>query len=196
VDIVVPLIVKGVGIGVLTSGQFLFSKPSKRVFDRMKRRIRQLDINLPAARKNFFALPVIDRNRAKDIVSLISIIVEYVVEAEGRILELRDTYHKDVLRQVQQYVESEYKKSISLNHVASAVHISTSRLAHIIREKLNMNFTSYLNEIRIEKAKFLLCNTQLSIKEIAYDVGFRNLSHFNHLFKRVTALSPSEYRYQ
>lgn len=196
VDIVVPLIVKGVGIGVLTSGQFLFSKPVKRTFDRVKPRILQLDINLRTAWNNYSALRVIDKSRAKDIVALISIIVEYVVEAESKILELRETYHKDILRQAQQYIESEYKKSISLNNVASVVHISASRLAHIIRDKLNTNFTSYLNEVRIEKAKFLLSNTKLSIKEIAYNVGFQNLSHFNHLFKRVADLSPSEYRRQ
>jgi len=48
--------------------------------------------------------------------------------------------------------------------------------------------------LRVEKAKSLLPNLNLRVSEIGYEVGFRSLTHFNRLFKRITGLSPTMYR--
>src|SRR4029434_1902328 len=57
-----------------------------------------------------------------------------------------------------------------------------------------VNFTEYLSRVRIEKAKNLLLNPNLRISEIAYEVGFQSLTHFNRVFKKVAGESPTEYR--
>jgi len=59
-----------------------------------------------------------------------------------------------------------------------------------------INFTDYLSRVRIEKAKNLLLNRNLRISEIAYEVGFQSLTHFNRVFKKITGQSPTEYRGQ
>ena len=48
--------------------------------------------------------------------------------------------------------------------------------------------------MRVEKAKSLLPNPNLRISEIAYDIGFQSLTHFNRVFKRITGQSPTSYR--
>ena len=57
-----------------------------------------------------------------------------------------------------------------------------------------MNFTEYVSRVRIENAKNLLLNPNLRISEIAYQVGFQSLTHFNRVFKKVAGESPTEYR--
>ena len=57
-----------------------------------------------------------------------------------------------------------------------------------------LTFTEYLGRVRVEKAKQLLLNPHLRISEIAYDVGFQSLTHFNRVFHQVTGKSPSAYR--
>ena len=57
-----------------------------------------------------------------------------------------------------------------------------------------INFTDYLSRVRIEKSKNLLLNPNLRISEIAFEIGFQSLTHFNRVFKRITGQSPTEYR--
>ncbi len=59
-----------------------------------------------------------------------------------------------------------------------------------------MNFAHYVCCIRVEKAKNLLLNPNYRISEVAYEVGFQSLTHFNRVFKSVAGQSPTEYRQQ
>ena len=57
-----------------------------------------------------------------------------------------------------------------------------------------INFTEYVSRVRIEKAKNLLLNPNLRISEIAYEVGFQSLTHFNRVFRKFVGQSPTAYR--
>jgi AraC-like DNA-binding protein len=57
-----------------------------------------------------------------------------------------------------------------------------------------LTFTDYLSRVRVAKAKTLLLNPHLRISEIAYDVGFQSLTHFNRMFRKIVGESPSYYR--
>lgn len=59
---------------------------------------------------------------------------------------------------------------------------------------MNCNFRSYLNNIRIEKAKELLANTDLSLADIGNQVGFTDQSYFNKIFRKHENLTPGQYR--
>jgi AraC-like DNA-binding protein len=66
----------------------------------------------------------------------------------------------------------------------------------MFRKITGINFTDYLARLRIERAKNLLLNPNLRISEIAFEVGFQSLTHFNRVFKRVLGQSPTDYRLQ
>jgi AraC-like DNA-binding protein len=66
----------------------------------------------------------------------------------------------------------------------------------MFRKITGINFTDYLSRLRIERAKNLLLNPNLRISEIAFEVGFQSLTHFNRVFKRVLGQSPTDYRVQ
>jgi len=66
----------------------------------------------------------------------------------------------------------------------------------MFKKATGLHFTEYVSRVRIEKARNLLLNPNLRISEIAYDVGFQSLTHFNRVFKRVIGQSPTEYRGQ
>jgi len=59
-----------------------------------------------------------------------------------------------------------------------------------------INFTEYITWVRVERSKNLLLNPNLRVSEIAYEVGFQSLTHFNRMFKRVLGSSPTDYRLQ
>jgi YesN/AraC family two-component response regulator len=64
----------------------------------------------------------------------------------------------------------------------------------MFKKATGLHFTEYLARVRVEKAKNLLLNPNLRISEIAYEVGFQSLTHFNRIFRRLVGESPTEYR--
>jgi AraC-like DNA-binding protein len=79
----------------------------------------------------------------------------------------------------------------SLGQVARAVNTSTFYFCKMFKKATGLNFTEYLSRVRIEKAETLLLNPNLRVSEIAYDVGFQSLTHFNRVFRKVVGLSPT-----
>ena len=65
---------------------------------------------------------------------------------------------------------------------------------YLIKKEMNQNFSEYLWTLRLEKAKELLNNTDMSIDEISIAVGYFNTSSFRRKFKQDTGLTPSQYR--
>lgn len=89
--------------------------------------------------------------------------------------------------------------TISLNSVAAEIKIHPRALSQVINENEHKNFSEFVNQYRIEKAKSLLTNTAYiaeKIATIAYDSGFGNVTSFNIAFKDATSLTPSQYRHQ
>jgi AraC-like DNA-binding protein len=74
------------------------------------------------------------------------------------------------------------------------VNASTFYFCKRFKKHTGVNFTEYVSRVRIESAKNLLLNPNLRISEIAYEVGFQSLTHFNRVFKSVVGESPTEYR--
>ncbi|MGZ5566768.1 MAG: helix-turn-helix domain-containing protein [Limisphaerales bacterium] len=76
------------------------------------------------------------------------------------------------------------------------MNTSTFHFCKMFKKATGLNFTDYVSRVRVEKAKNLLLNPNLRISEIAYEVGFQSLTHFNRVFKKITGQSPSHYRTQ
>ena len=74
------------------------------------------------------------------------------------------------------------------------MHVSTFFFCKMFKKATGLTFTGYLSRVRVEKAKTLLLNPHLRISEIAYDVGFQSLTHFNRMFLNIVGQSPTVYR--
>jgi AraC family transcriptional regulator of arabinose operon len=81
-----------------------------------------------------------------------------------------------------------------MEQLADSVGLSSSRLAHIFRSEVGMSIQSYLVERRLVMAAMLIVQSDERISQIAYSVGFRDVSNFNHAFKRRFTMSPRAYR--
>ena len=62
------------------------------------------------------------------------------------------------------------------------------------KKETGQNFMDYLTELRINESKALLCRNDLSVQDVAEAVGYRDLKYFSRLFKKITGVSPSDYR--
>jgi AraC-like DNA-binding protein len=95
---------------------------------------------------------------------------------------------------VSHYINARYVKRLSLSRVAAVAHMSTSAFSRFFRRASGKCFTDYVNELRVGSACRMLIETDRTVVEIAFEVGFNNLSHFNRQFLRIKKMQPREYR--
>lgn len=91
-------------------------------------------------------------------------------------------------------IENRYADDLSLDLLADRLNLSAAYLSVYIKEKTGANFSDHLNAVRIRKAKELLAGTELSVQEISARIGYRNVTSFNRMFKKITGIPPGEYR--
>lgn len=95
------------------------------------------------------------------------------------------------------YVNTHFmEESISLEEVADRFGVSVFVVRGAFKRLLGKNFLEYLHQLRIRRASSLLIATDMSVAEIAYDVGFSSLRSFTRVFKESTGLSATDYRKQ
>ncbi len=92
------------------------------------------------------------------------------------------------------YLISNFKQQITLSDIANYVKFNPASLCRYFKHITGKTIFDCLNDIRIEHACRLLTHSNLTISQIAYEVGFNNLSHFNKRFKSVTKQTPTEYK--
>lgn len=97
---------------------------------------------------------------------------------------------------IQEYILNNYHRKLTLQVLASQFYIPSASCSSLIKEKLNMSFNEYLADIRLEKAKQLLQETDLSAERISDEIGYSNPKYFFKIFKKMTNLTPVEYRNQ
>lgn len=95
---------------------------------------------------------------------------------------------------VLKYIEENYFKSVSLEKAAEVVGLNPVYLSYLFKKIKKINFSEYLNEVRLKKAEELLTDSTLKIGEISERIGYRDARYFSSLFKKRTGMSPNEYR--
>jgi AraC-like DNA-binding protein len=95
---------------------------------------------------------------------------------------------------VHEYVMQNFRQEISLSTVAGLANMSTSAFCRYFKARANKTFSDFVNEIRIGHACRLLIEDKLSVTQIAYECGFKNISNFNRQFKDIVKESPLKYQ--
>ena len=98
------------------------------------------------------------------------------------------------IRRVRSVLDEQYRDPPSVHELAAMVGLSASRLARLFREEVSMSIRSYVVARRLYMAALLIKQTDERISQIAYGVGFNDVSNFNHAFKKRFGTSPGDYR--
>lgn len=93
-----------------------------------------------------------------------------------------------------EYLHGHYAEKVSLERLSAMFHVTVSHMARTFKKHTGQSIGSYLNEIRIGKAKKLLAEPDASIQEIAVRTGYESLNNFYKYFKAETGMTPAAYR--
>jgi two-component system response regulator YesN len=112
------------------------------------------------------------------------------VEMVGNKKEEQD----QIITFVVDYFEKNYAEDLSLDIVAEKLMISGGYLSTYFKEKTGINFSDYLNTLRMDKAKQFLRDPRLSVQNVAKKVGYYNMNSFTRMFKKTVGMTPGDYR--
>jgi len=100
----------------------------------------------------------------------------------------------DIIKKLIQYIKAHYNEPITVKELANIAEYSEYHFIRFFKAQTGKTCTQFINSVRLEEAARLLVTTKLSITEIAYEVGFGDVSYFIKIFKKQFSDSPSNYR--
>ncbi|MBO9596581.1 MAG: response regulator [Cohnella sp.] len=117
-----------------------------------------------------------------------------VVQSSMEALFAEQAYSPDIIRKITAYIDDHLAEEFTRQQIAEFVHFNPAYLSRLFKREIGASLTDYILAKRIEKAKRLLATTRMKISDIAAAVGYDNIPYFSRKFKRVTNLTPFEYR--
>lgn len=120
----------------------------------------------------------------------------YPLEEGNRNSQIVKTFKRHLEEHYLDLSSGDTEKHFQVKDYANAQSLSTSYFNQVIKSKTGKPASTWIAEKSLGQAQALLKNSSLSIKEIAYQLGYREIAHFSNFFRKHTGLSPSKYRTQ
>ncbi len=183
-------------VGFLQTNPVLLKKPGLKNFNRIKSRLRKsgFKTNSRMLRAGYPKSPLVSPERYSGIVHMLEIFAIHLGLVANQILIQDSVSESPFARRAKAYIKNHQTETISLKEISRALQVSPFYFCKMFKKGTGLTFTEYLGRVRIENAKTLLLNPNLRISEIAYEVGFGSLTHFNRIFRRRMGISPSDFR--
>ncbi|MBS4211552.1 MULTISPECIES: response regulator transcription factor [Neobacillus] len=129
-------------------------------------------------------------------------VVDYITKPviEDELLEVLKRYERigrysEPIMNALQIIHQEYSEKLTLNYLASKIHINPAYFSRKFHEEVGMGFSEYLNDYRLKEAqRMLIENPELSINTISDRCGFNSQHYFSQIFRKITGYSPRDYR--
>lgn len=108
--------------------------------------------------------------------------------------KLDHSRQQSLAKQAVAYMNEHFSSDLKATEVADVINVSANYFSQLIKQETGQHFNDYLHAIRINHAKILLKETPYRIFEIANMVGYKDYKYFVHIFKKLTNITPSQYR--
>jgi AraC-like DNA-binding protein/ligand-binding sensor protein len=183
-------------IGFLQTGQVFQHPPNDASFNRTAKILSGwgLDEGWQELRDAYFANRVMPARQYDSMISLLHVFAEHLSILGNQMVVQQENEEPRLIQKAKEYILEHQHEHVSLGQVAKAVNVSPFYFCKLFKKITGLNYVDYISRLRVEKAKNLLLNPDLRVAEIAFEVGFQSLTHFNRVFKRVVGQPPMSYR--
>jgi len=133
------------------------------------------------------------------VIATTPLIIDWVIDIcsklDSAITQQKMSREKRTMTAIRQYIQDHMSDpNLCLDLLSTYTGLSASYLSTLIANKMGSKFTVYLNDLRLERAEYYLCETELSVSDIAERCGFNSSSYFINTFKKHKHITPGEYR--
>ena len=120
--------------------------------------------------------------------------IEKFRECNANMHTKKNEHENSLVQRAKEYINGNYKKDLSLDELSKELDISPYYFSKLFKEETGSNFVEYLTGLRMDRAKELLKDESLSMKEICAAIGYSDPNYFSRIFKKNIGLTPTEYR--
>lgn len=124
----------------------------------------------------------------------VAMILEEMLDAMFEAMEREALYSDDALKKALNYIDRNIRKGINLDEAAEYVNMSSCYFSKFFKKATGSNFITYVTDTKIEYAKEMLCNTEMPVINIAYELSYSETNYFSKAFKKKVGVTPTEYR--
>lgn len=168
----------------------------RTVLKKAERGIKILGIHREEITKEMYSIE--KKSSLEQMLALIHLLhlihkTDYEILASGNYAQ-RGIFKSQKMTQLHNYMMQNFKNEIDIDSCADYLKMTPSSFCRFFKKQTNVTFSVYLNYLRINLAQKLIRNTQMPIKEIAYECGYTSIVYFNQKFKKLTGVSPGEFR--
>jgi AraC-like DNA-binding protein/mannose-6-phosphate isomerase-like protein (cupin superfamily) len=132
-----------------------------------------------------------------NLVSNLSVLIIRILNARIRILNSYSHVNTPYIlaNRIKGYIDANMAHSITISDMAAEFHLNASYLSHVFKKFHSISPIKYHEIRRMDEAKRLLSSTEMTVREIAFSIGYENINHFYQPFKKHTGVTPNAYRH-
>ena len=173
----------------------LFMTNRIAVFVSMENSAESLQDDFHSAVKEIFTLLTLEIGQKLRVgISNVCGELEEVSECAAFICNSKEEKENPLIKKVFGYIQEHIAENFSLDDAASFAGVSSFYLSKLFKEETGETFINYVTDRRLEKGRIMLCETELSIKEISAEIGYNDQNYFSRIFKNKFGISPTDFR--
>lgn len=189
VEAVIPLHENEKIIGYLMFGQITDNLDKRNLYSKITFLAEKYNLDINALNQGIANIPYKSNEQIHAAAKIMEACTSYIIYKELITLE-----NDKIFDAAKTYIEKHLNEDISIEQLCKELQIGRTKLYDIFRNELKMGISKYILRQRMHKAKKLLKTTDLSISEIAYNVGFSDYNYFSRVYKKIYGKSPKYYR--
>ncbi|GKX28577.1 hypothetical protein SH1V18_10570 [Vallitalea longa] len=189
IEAVAPIIDEATIVGYIMVGQMLNKSNIEQQWNYVHTKSRFMGVNIKSLKPQFLKLKQLSDDEITAITKIMQacasyIWLKYLIKVERAPLS----------EKIRLFIEQNISKDITTNKLCSYLGVGKTSIYQCVKKNFGLSLMQYIRYERIQKAKKLLENTDLMIKEIADMVGYEDYNYFSKDFKKISSMSPREYR--
>jgi AraC-like DNA-binding protein/ligand-binding sensor protein len=192
----VPIRMGNTTIGFLRTGGIATQKPTQAKFAKLAGKLREqgvhFDENLLC--QAYFSTRIMSQEHYRSILDLLTVFAGHLSLIVGQLILRNGNSETTSIHRAREYIKEHFTEPLTLQQVAECAHLSSCYFCKKFKESTGLSLTEYITRTRVEAAKALLNKPTVRISEVAFEVGFQSLTHFNRAFKEIAGQSPTQYR--
>lgn len=201
-EIKVPVWFNGQPVAIVGLGGIAVKDNISKKWHTIEKNATKLRLDIDKIKKYYHNLELTNKSELENYIKMAQTVANFITATlnsdKNKYTSLisntkrgNDNY---IIYKVSSYIENNYFDDLKLEEIAKTYYINPQYLSRLFKSIMGTNFSEYLSNTRIERAKILLKETNLKNSMIAYQTGFNSVNYFINCFKKKTGMSPKEYR--
>ncbi len=193
-EFIVPVIRNGEIIALLQCGQVHDRRPTNAEWREARQDLVKAGIRSAPLRALFWRNRVLAEDRQGDLLNLLELLANRLAHADEQRLLPRPGQTRTQLGRAVTFIEVHLAERLTLPVIARAAGLSTRSLVRLFRKEVGTSVIEFIMRRRVTRARDLLRGTEQTCAEIAFEVGFGSVQHFNRIFRRLENQTPHAWR--